>query len=200
MSNEKHRVCPVAHAGSLDNRFRRWLQDPRKILQPYLREGMTVLDLGCGPGFFALDMARMVGASGRVIASDVQEGMLQRLGCKIQGSAFEDRVVLHRCEANKIGLSVKVDFVLAFYMVHELPDQDGFFHEMRSILKSEGQLLIVEPPLHVSRAAFDATIRRARQAGLQPVERPRVLLSKAVLLKPKRTGVAAVNVPTGIEG
>ncbi len=48
-SAERNRVCPVELAGSLDNRFRRWLQNPRKILAPYVREGMKVLDIGCGP-------------------------------------------------------------------------------------------------------------------------------------------------------
>lgn len=58
----ENRVCPVEHAGSLDNKIRKWLQNPRKILQPFVSEGMTVLDLGCGPGFFSIDMAHMVGS------------------------------------------------------------------------------------------------------------------------------------------
>ena len=77
MSDGNKRVCPVERAGSLDNRFRRWLQDPRKILSPHIKEGMTVLDLGCGPGYFTIDIAQMVGKSGRVIAADLQEGMLK---------------------------------------------------------------------------------------------------------------------------
>jgi len=62
-----HRVCPVALSGSLDNRFRRWFQNPRKILRPYVEKGMTVLDIGCGPGFFSIDMAHLMGASGEGI-------------------------------------------------------------------------------------------------------------------------------------
>jgi ubiquinone/menaquinone biosynthesis C-methylase UbiE len=69
-------VCPVERAGSLDSKIRRWLQNPQKILVPYVREEMTVLDIGCGPGLFSVEMARMVGKSGRVIAVDLQEGML----------------------------------------------------------------------------------------------------------------------------
>ena len=79
MKNINTRVCPVALSGSLDNRIRRWLQNPEKILRPYITEGMAVLDVGCGPGFFSLEMARMVGKSGRVIAADMQEGMLQKV-------------------------------------------------------------------------------------------------------------------------
>jgi len=44
---------------------------------------MIALDVGCGPGYFSLDMARMVGKTGHVIACDLQQGMLQKLKEKI---------------------------------------------------------------------------------------------------------------------
>jgi len=78
---------------------------------------------------------------------------------------------------------VNVDFVLAFYMVHEVPNPKTFFEEIKSILKPNGQVLIVEPPLRVSRTAFEGTIRKARDAGFKPVEGPKVLFSKTVILK-----------------
>jgi ubiquinone/menaquinone biosynthesis C-methylase UbiE len=185
MSNGKNRLCPVESAGRLDNRFRRWVQNPQKILKPYIREGMTVLELGCGPGFFSLDIAHMVGRSGRVIAADLQEGMLQKLRCKIQGTELEERITLHKCEENKIGVLEHVDFILAFYMVHEISNQKAFFNEIMSILKPNGQVFIVEPPFHVSKAAFEETIRKTYDAGFTAIERPKVLLSKTVLLQKK---------------
>jgi len=183
MSDGKKSVCPVEIAGGLDNRIRRLLQNPQKILGPYIEEGMTVLDIGCGPGFFSIDMAQMVGKSGRVIASDLQEGMLQKLRNKIQGTEFEERITLHKCEENKIGVSENVDFVLAFYMFHEVPNQEKFLNEIGSILKPDGQVLIVEPPFHVSKPAFEETVRKARNAGFTLVERPKMLLHKTAVLK-----------------
>ena len=183
MSDGNKRICPVERAGSLDNRIRRWLQDPQKILGPYVEEGMTILDIGCGPGFFSIDMAQMVGKSGRVIASDLQEGMLQKLRDKIQGTQLEERITLHKCEENKIGVSEDVDFIVAFYMIHEIPNQEEFFNEIGSVLKPNGQVFIVEPPFHVSKTAFEETIRKTRDAGFTAVERPKVFLSKAVILK-----------------
>jgi ubiquinone/menaquinone biosynthesis C-methylase UbiE len=97
VAHGKHRVCSVERAGSLDNRIRRWIQDPQKILRPYIEEGMTVLDLGCGPGHFSIALAQMVGKSGRVIAADLQEEMLQKLRDKIQGTELEERITLHKC-------------------------------------------------------------------------------------------------------
>jgi ubiquinone/menaquinone biosynthesis C-methylase UbiE len=179
----KNRVCPVTIAGSLDNRIRRWLQDPRKILGPYIKEGMTVLDVGCGPGFFSIDLAQMVGKSGRVIASDLQEGMLQKLSKKIQGTELEERIILHKCEKDRIGLSENVDFVLAFYMVHEIPNQEDFFNEIKSILKPNGQVFIVEPPFHTSNTAFEETIAKAQDAGFVSIERPQIFLNKVVILQ-----------------
>jgi hypothetical protein len=90
---------------------------------------------------------------------------------------------LHKCETNKIGLSEKVDFVLAFYILHELPDQEGFFTEIAEILKIKGQVFIVEPPFHVSKSAFEKTIKKAQNTGFVLIKRPKVLLSKTAVLK-----------------
>lgn len=183
MSDRNKRVCPVEIAGSLDNRIRRWIQNPQKILSPYIEEGMIVLDIGCGPGFFSIDMAQMVGKSGRVIAADLQEGMLQKLRDKIQGTELEERVTLHKFEEKKIGVSEHVDFVLLFYMVHEVPNVEGFFSEIETILKPNGQVFMVEPPFHVSKKAFENTIKKANDAGLAFVGRPKLFLNKAAILK-----------------
>jgi hypothetical protein len=53
MENDRNRVCPVELASSLDSKIRRWLQNPYKIVSPFVKEGMTVLDLGCGPRLLA---------------------------------------------------------------------------------------------------------------------------------------------------
>lgn len=183
MGNEKNRVCPITLADGLDNRIRRWLQNPRKILGPYIKEGMTVLDVGCGPGFFSIELAQMVGKTGRVIAADLQEGMLKKLKDKIQGTELDGRITLHKCENNKLGLSDKVDFVLAFYMVHEIPDQQGFLSEIQSILNPNGQVLVVEPPFHTSKTEFDETIRKAQNAGLKAIDRPKIFPNRVVILQ-----------------
>jgi len=130
-----------------------------------------------------MDMAQMVGKTGRVIAADLQDGMLEKLEHKIQNTELEQRITLLRCREGSIGLSEKVNFVLAFYMVHEIPDQGAFFEELATIVRPGGRMLVVEPPFHVSKAAFSETIRKARGAGFEPAEGPRVILSKTVILK-----------------
>jgi ubiquinone/menaquinone biosynthesis C-methylase UbiE len=183
VTGRKNRVYPAKRAGSLDARIRRWVQDPRKLLQPYIEEGMTVLDIGCGPGFFTIDMARMVGETGRVVAVDLQEGMLSKLRAKIQGSELEARIRLHKSGVDRIGVTEKADFALCFYLLHELPDQRAFFAELLSILNPKGQVLLVEPPIHVSKREFAESVRLAGEAGFTPAAGPKVFLSKSAVLR-----------------
>jgi len=186
MNNKRNRVCPVSLAGGLDNRIRRMIQNPEAILSPYVSEGITVLDVGCGPGFFSIALAGLVGDSGRVIAADLQEGMLDKLRDKITGTQLEKRIRLHQCKPDGINLSEQVDLVLAFYMVHEVPDQMSFFKEIFSILKPGGQFLLVEPKLfHVSKRAFGETLKKAIAAGFEPEEGPKVRFSWSVVLRKK---------------
>ena len=183
MDNENSkRVCPVEKAGGLDNSFRKFLQNPQRILKRYVHEGMTVLDLGCGPGFFSTEMANMVTDSGKIIAADLQEGMLEKVRNKIKGTELEQRIQIHKCEEIKIGVTELVDFVLAFYMIHEVPSQENLFEELRSIVKPNGQLFIIEPLIHVSKKSFEEMVGRLKDAGFEVIRRPGIFFSRAVLL------------------
>lgn len=182
------RVGPVEIVGGLDNRIRRWFQDPHKILKRYLQKGMTILDLGCGPGFFSIAAADMVGVTGKVIAVDLQEGMLSKVRNKIKGTKVEKRITLHKCEEGKLGVSDKVDFLLAFYMVHEVPNQEILFKEIRSIIKPNGKALIVEPRFHVSNKAFEETKELVTKLGFEIIELPKIFMSRAVVLKNIKKG------------
>lgn len=183
MDNKKSRICPVEHAGSLDLKTRRWVQNPQKILAPYIKKGMTILELGCGPGFFTFDMAQMVGSSGRVIAADLQQGMLDKIRLKMKNSELKGRITLHKCTENTIGISDNINFVLLFYMVHEVSDKTLLFGEIESLLNENGSILIVEPPFHVSQKSFEDMIRIAEGVGLRVVDRPKIFLNKTALFK-----------------
>ena len=165
----------------LDNRIRRFFQNPAKIVGPYVKEGMTVLDIGCGPGMFTLAMAAMVGDTGRVIAVDVQQEMLDVVKTKGDQQGLSGRIRLHKSGSDFLGVTEKADFILSFYMVHEVPDRDAFLRQVRDLMKPGGRYLIVEPSFHVSMADYEETIETARRAGLKPVFWPKVLLSRATL-------------------
>jgi len=176
------RVCPWWVGYLLISPIRRWLQDPEKILSPYITEGITVLDIGPGMGFFTIPAARMVGESGRVIAIDVQEIMLKALRKRAEKAGVAGRIVTRTCEPNSIGISEPIDLCLAFNVVHEVPDPRAFFSQIRGILKPTGRLLLSEPPGHVSQKEFQDTLALAAAAGLKFIGEPKIRRSRSALL------------------
>ena len=177
-------VCSWKHAWALDNWARRLVHNPYKIVGQYVKEGQTALDLGCGPGVFTLAMADMVGENGNVISVDVQDEMLQMVKRKSEKAGLRSRIELHKAEPEKIGVTEKVDFALAFYMVHEVPDKKRFLSEVSSILKPVGKFLIVEPKFHISKMEFDEAVKIAQSTGLKLVSKPEIFFSRAVLMEP----------------
>jgi len=168
--------------GPLNNPLLRWLHKPEEILGRLIAPGFTVVELGCGSGPFTIALAQMVGSSGRVIAADIQPAMLAKVQRRVAQVGMQDRVELHVCEREHIGLSAQVDFVLAFWMVHEVPIAAALFAEMHEALKPNGKLLLVEPRLHVGRRHFEKEIDAALEAKLKLLVRPSIRLSHAALL------------------
>jgi len=176
------RICPVEGAGMLDHPLRRLFQNPRKIVAPHLREGLRVLEVGCGPGYFTVSMAQLVGASGSVTAVDLQSGMIERLTAKITGTAVESRIHSFCGEVGGLEASEHFDFAFLFYMVHEVPDARSFFREIAAHLAPSGTVLVVEPPIHVSRQGFERTLAAAQEAGLTKIASPRLFPNHTALL------------------
>ncbi len=175
-------VCSWRHAYLFDNVFRRLLYNPTKLFAPYVDRGMTAMDVGCGMGYNAIGLARLVGDEGRVLAIDLQQEMLDVLMRRARRAGVEHRIHAHRCPADTIGLDETVDFVVAFWAVHELPDAGHFFAEARDRLRTGGKLLVAEPSFHVSKKALQETIRAAEDAGLTSCDAPRVRGSRTALL------------------
>ena len=175
-------VCPWWGGYFIDNRLRRLLHNPEKIIGPYVRPDMTAMDVGCGMGMFSIAMAKIVGDQGQVIAIDLQPQMLDVLQQRADRAGLANRIRLHRCEPDRLGVDERVDFVLAFMMVHEVPDQRRLLGEIHGCLKPGGKLLVAEPRLHVSGTAFAQTTTLAAEAGLRAVEEPKVRWCRAVVL------------------
>ena len=183
MRRDRNGVCPAERAGVLTTGLRKWLQAPEKILSPYVRDGMVALDVGCGLGFFTVPMARMVGKTGKVIAVDLQHAMLQKLSVSLQGTGLEERVRLVKCESDNLNTPAGVDFALAFWLVHEVPDKARLFRQLKAALNQNAQVLLVEPKLfHVSRAEFQATAALAENSGFQVHPGPRLRFSWSAVL------------------
>ncbi|MGO9120889.1 MAG: class I SAM-dependent methyltransferase [Desulfomonilaceae bacterium] len=178
----KH-VCPWWLGYLLACPIRRWFQNPEKILSPYINEGMTVLEIGPGMGFFTIPAARMVGAGGKVIVVDVQEKMLKALVKRAKKAGVADRIVPKLIEPDSIGVSEPIDLCLLFYVVHEVPDPASLFSQIKAILKPGGKVLIVEPVgWYVIEKGFQENLAKASAAGLKVIGKPQIRRSRSALL------------------
>lgn len=180
----KH-VCPWWMGYILANPMRKMKQNPFRIVKPYLKEGMNVLDAGCAMGFFSIPMAECVGEKGKVFCVDLQEKMLKSLEKKAKDVNLNSRMIYRKCMEESLGikdLKEKIDFALAFAVVHEVPDQNQFLTEIYHSLKEEKKLLIAEPKGHVSKENMEKSIEIATQIGFSILEYPKIGGARAVVL------------------
>jgi ubiquinone/menaquinone biosynthesis C-methylase UbiE len=178
-------VCPWWIGYLLLSPLRRLYQNPRKILSPYIKPGTVALDVGCAMGFFSLDMAEMVGPEGKVVCVDLQPKMIKALVRRATKAGVIDRIDHRVCDKNGLGLEGldgKIDFALAFALVHEVPDAEAFFEQIHAALRPRGTCLLAEPKGHVSEKRFEETLAAAKKTGLDLGERPDIRRSRAALL------------------
>ncbi|TSA45153.1 MAG: class I SAM-dependent methyltransferase [Deltaproteobacteria bacterium] len=175
-------VCPWWLCYSFDNPLRRIFHKPEPLLAPYVKPGMTAVDIGCGMGYFTLGLAKLAGSEGRVIAVDLQRQMLDALERRARRAGVADRIILHRCRPDSLGVEGPVDFALVFWMAHEVPDKPRFFREIFALLKTGGRLLLAEPKFHVTLKSLERTLAICREAGFRALEEPAIALSRAVLM------------------
>lgn len=157
------------------------MHNPKQILRPFVKPGSTVLDVGCGMGYFSLELARMVGTNSKVIAADLQPQMLAGLEKRSRKAGLQTRIKPHLCSATSIGVTEPVDMIFAFWMVHEVSDRKSFLQELFSLLKPDGVLLIVEPIIHVTKRYFEITIELGNEIGFSEISHPRVAISRTVI-------------------
>jgi ubiquinone/menaquinone biosynthesis C-methylase UbiE len=184
-------VCPWWLCFTFDNSLRKLLHHPEAMLSPYVRPGSTVIDIGPGMGYFSIPLARLVGPTGHVIAIDVQGKMLEALARGARRSGVSDRIQTHLASQDSLGNQPTADFVMAFWMVHEVPNQRTFLTEILGFLKSEGRFLLVEPILHVSKKRFLRTVETAKKVGFIVKDRPKIHLSHSVLFARNERGLKA---------
>ncbi len=176
-------TCPWWLLFTFDNPLRRLVHDSQKILRPYVKQGNTVLDVGCGMGFFTLGLAELVGKDGRVFAADLQKQMLAGLRKRARKAGLFECIQLYQSTPDDIGVDEPVDFALAFWMVHEVRQPLLFLRQIHNLLVPGGKFLIVEPRIHVSGKAFAQTVSLAEDAGLRRLKQPKIRASRAVLLE-----------------
>lgn len=176
-------LCNWWFAYTFDHPGRRLFQKPEKILAPYIRQGMTVLDLGCGMGFFAMAAARLVGSKGKVVAADLQPKMLDVMIKRAHQKGLADRIRPQQCRIDDIAVDEPVDFAYGIWMAHEVIDLHVFAGQIAGQLPIGGRFLLIEPKFHVSKNKINQEVQFFTESGFVEIDRPKVGLSHAVLLE-----------------
>lgn len=113
--------------------------DPYKYLsEGGLKQGQRVLEIGCGPGFFTIAAAKIVGDKGKVYALDFNPAAIEDVQRKIEERNLGN-VETILAEASKTGLPDRsVDVVFLFGVIHALNDVNAVMREMHRVLKKGG--------------------------------------------------------------
>ncbi len=158
----------------------RWQRPDAVVRALRLRRGEVVADVGAGPGYFALRLARAVGPRGHVFAVDPEPAVLEVLAERLArtrlrnvtpvlGSAGDPRLPAGRC-----------DLVLVVNAYHHFADGPAFLERLAAALVPGGRLVNIDwdaretpkgppPERRVPREVF---LRAARRAGLRPAGEP----------------------------
>jgi ubiquinone/menaquinone biosynthesis C-methylase UbiE len=158
-------------------------ETPARLLKDHVERGMTVLDVGCGAGYYSLGMARSVGPEGRVIAVDTDKEAVTDLRGRAEKAGLAERIEARVCRAEDLGigdLNGEVDFALAVYVVHHAEDANSLMSDVYRALKPGGKFLVVEPRHHASPAERESTEGVARAAGFALADHPRLKRDWAV--------------------
>lgn len=165
-------VCPWWVAYFFDNPLRRVIHPAKKVLSPFVKPGMKVMDFGCGFGHFSLGMAQLVTSEGQVFAVDIQEKMLAKVRKRSRKARLDDVIRIIRCESTSIQLPEQLDFILACNSLHETPDPALTLRTFCNLLKPGGRFLLLEPPGHLKKSGFEREVALSVKNGFTEIGRP----------------------------
>ena len=186
IQNKSERVCPWWMGYLLASPIRRLFESPEKIVEPYIKPGMTVLEVGPGMGFFTIPMARLVGENGKIISVDLQDKMLKSLVRRAKRAGVDDRVIARLATTDSLNIADfagLVDSVILIAVVHEIPDQKNLFAQIYETMKPGALILIAEPAGHVTPESFKKMQGITKSQGLSEVSRPDIKRYISVVLK-----------------
>ena len=140
--------APVMGVGGAD-----WLIRPERIQEEEpdrmlaaldIRKGAVVADVGAGVGYHAWRLAEIVGPTGKVIAEDIQEGMIQLLRKNIEARKLRNVEVVLGTPTDPKLPSNSLDLVLMVDVYHEFSEPVTMMRHIRNALKPDGRVALVE--------------------------------------------------------
>ena len=141
-------IAPVMGVGGAG-----WLDRPERIEEEHpdealaaigIHAGMTVGDVGAGTGFMSLRMARLVGATGKVYANDLQPEMLQKLRANADREKLSNVITVQGTDVDPKLPANTMDVVLLVDVYHEFSHPQAMIDHIRDSLRPDGRLVLLE--------------------------------------------------------
>ncbi len=180
-NSRSHHLCPWQCMWIFDNRFRLKIHPGKSVFSKYVSSGDTVMDMGCGIGGMSLELGRLVGEEGKVIAADIQKGALKRVRARARREGLENIIETRLCNEDSFCDLPEVSFLVSFWTAHETISPKKFIAETGSCLAPKGMFMLVEPKGHVNSDYFKQEIGYAISAGYRLIELPDISLSHAAV-------------------
>ena len=161
--------CPVwlRWLVELDNPFTETNRAEVIVQHLDLQPGMTVLDIGCGPGRLTIPAARQVGPQGEVVAMDLQPGMLRRAQERAQAANLNNiRFLQAGVGDGKLEVS-QADRALLITVLGEIPNREAALREIFDALKPGGLLSVTEIIFDPHFQRRDTVVRLASAVGFR---------------------------------
>jgi len=106
--------------------------------------GTTVADIGAGEGYYTVRLAERVGPKGRVLAQDIDQSTLNRLGLRVERERLDNVSIKLGGEADPRLPAASFDRVFMVHMYHEVTEPYAFLWHLRPALKPGGQVVVVD--------------------------------------------------------
>jgi ubiquinone/menaquinone biosynthesis C-methylase UbiE len=184
---------------------------PEELLRELgLKQGNTMADIGCGPGFFTIPAAKIVGPKGRVIAADIQGEMLTAVRSAIMEQHFTNVVLVKTSDTHISVAPESCDFVLLAFVLHEIGQRATFLHQAARLLKPEAHLVVLETttehqenvqpqntPITPEELDFDAAAAGLRKLTQRDLSDGQYLSVFSRATRPLKAPPSAVESPAG---
>jgi len=116
----------------------------RRLKDILLKEGMAVVDYGCGPGRYTLPIAKLIGPKGEAFAVDIQPLAISTVKEKASRESLTNIEPILVDSYNTGIQGSSIDLVLLVDTFHQIKDYDALFREIHRILRRDG-ILFMDP-------------------------------------------------------
>jgi ubiquinone/menaquinone biosynthesis C-methylase UbiE len=169
----KNEVDSLEHFGGIlrDEQERRKWQNPEEVLAEIgLQPGMTFIDIGCGQGFFTIPAAKIVGESGKVYASDINQINVNKLREKVNAAGLMN-VIIQTGKAEDLKLcEACADIIFFGIVLHDFQDPLKVLANAHSMLKKPGKLVDLDWKKELMEFGPPLNIRFSEEKAIQLIE------------------------------